>query len=159
MGTRKDPKTTQTQSSTTNYQGAFQSYDRTPEEQALADWSPDRTLLDAGTKASFGAARQGIEEGVGGYSGITNPVLAARMKEIALQELADRESSALTAADRARNEQDLQRKQFLATLRRPQYIQTGVTSSGTGTTTMQNQQSNLLASLISGGLGLAGAFA
>ena len=158
MGTRKDPKQTQTQSSTTNYQGAFRSYDRTPEETDLAEWSPDRTLLDAGTKASFGAARQGIEEGVGGYSGITNPVLAARMKEIALQELADRESTALTAADRERNQQALQNKQFLATLRRPQYVTTGATSSGTGTATQQNQDSGLLASLISGGLGLASAF-
>src|SRR5262245_26921568 len=158
MGTRKDPKTTQTQSSTTNYQGAFQSYDRTPEEQALADWSPDRTLLDAGTKASFGAARQGIEEGVGGYSGITNPVLAARMKQIAEEELADREASALTAGDRQYNQMGLQNKQFLATLRRPQYNPTGATTSGTGTT-VQQQPSNLLANLIQGGLGLAAAFA
>jgi hypothetical protein len=123
----------------------------------LKEWAPDRTLLDAGTKASFGAARQDIEEGVGGYSGITNPVLAARMKEIALQELADRESSALTAADRERNQQELQKKQFLAGLRRPQYVTTGATSSGTGTA-VQQQPSNLLSSLISGGLGLATAF-
>jgi|SRR5262245_6596186 len=158
MGTRKDPKTTQTQNSTTNYQGAFQSYDRTPEETALAEWAPDRTLLDTGTKANFGAARQGIVEGAGGYSGINNPVLEARMKEIALQELADRESSALTAADRGYNQMGLQNKQFLASLRRPQYIQSGVTTSGTGTTVQQNQ-GNLLASLLQGGLGLAAAFA
>src|SRR5262252_8182556 len=112
MGTRKDPKQTQTQTSTTDYRGAFQSYDRTPEEQELAAWSPDRTLLDAGTKASFGAARQGIEEGVGGYSGITNPVLAARMKEIGLQELADKEASASAEADARYNLMGLQNKQF-----------------------------------------------
>jgi hypothetical protein len=158
MGTRKDPKQTQTQNTTTDFQGAFKSYDITPEEQALQEWTPDRTLLDAGTKASFGAARQGIEEGVGGYSGITNPVLAARMKEIALQELADRESSALTAADRGYNEQGLRNKQFLATLRRPQYVQTGGSTASTGTTVQQNQ-GGLLSSLISGGLGLAAAFA
>jgi hypothetical protein len=86
-------------------------------------------------------------------------VLAARMKEIALQELADRESTALTAADRGYNQMGLQNKQFLATLRRPQYIQSGVTTSGTGTTVQQNQGSGLLASLLQGGLGLAAAFA
>jgi hypothetical protein len=156
MGSR-DTKQTQQQSGTTNYQGGFQSYGITPEEQALQSWTPNPTLLDAGTKASFGAARQGIEEGVGGYSGITNPVVAARMKEIGLQELADRESSALTAADKERNQQDLQNKQFLATLRRPQYIQTGATTTGNAVTTAPQQ--SLLSSLLSGGLGLAAAFA
>jgi hypothetical protein len=158
MGTRKNEKTQTTkQSGSTDYSGAFKSYDITPEEQALKEWAPDPTLLDAGTKASFGAARQGIEESVGGYSGITNPVLAARMKEIAFQELADRESSAMAAADRARTQQDLQNKQFLASLRRPQYVTTGMRTTGTGET-IEKQPSNLLASLISGGLGLAGAF-
>ena len=33
MGTRKDPKQTQTQNTTTNYQGAFMSSPVTPEEQ------------------------------------------------------------------------------------------------------------------------------
>jgi hypothetical protein len=123
MGTRKnEKKATTTQSGTTDYTGAFKSYDITPEEQELKEWAPDRTLADAGTKASFGAARQGIVEGVGGYSGITNPVLAARMQEIALQELADRESSALTAAGAERNRLGLQNKQFLASLRRPQWV-------------------------------------
>src|SRR5262245_14513445 len=156
MGTRKAPQQTQTQTGTTDYQGGFQSYGITPEEQELADWTPDRTLLDAGTKASFGAARQGIEEGVGGYSGITNPVLAARMKEIALQELADKESSALTAADRGYNQMGLQNKQFLAGLRRPQYDQTGARTTGNSVTTLPQQ--SLLSSIIGGGLGLAGAF-
>jgi len=156
MGSR-DQKQTQQQSGTTNYQGAFQSYGITPEEQELKEWSPDRTLLDAGTKASFGAARQGIVEGTGGYSGITNPVLAARMNEIALQELADRESSALAAADRERNQMGLQNKQFLASLRRPQYIQTGATTSGNATTVQQAP--SLLSGLLQGGLGLAAAFA
>src|SRR6266545_663035 len=72
MGTRKnEKKATTTQSGTTDYTGAFKSYDITPEEQELKESAPDRTLADAGTKASFGAARQGIVEGVGGYSGIT----------------------------------------------------------------------------------------
>jgi hypothetical protein len=79
------------------------------------------------------------------------------MKEIGLQELADRESSALTAADKERNQQDLQNKQFLATLRRPQYIQTGATTTGNAVTTAPQQ--SLLSSLLSGGLGLAAAFA
>jgi hypothetical protein len=157
MGTRKPPQQTQTQNSTTNYQGAFQSYGVTPEEQELKDWAPDRTLLDAGTKASFGAARQGIEEGVGGYSGITNPVLAARMKEIALQELADKEASASAEADRGYNLMGLQNKQFLASLRRPQYVQTGSNTSGNSLTVMP--QPSLLSGIISGGLGLASAFA
>jgi len=157
MGTRKPPQQTQTQTGTTDYQGAFKSYDITPEEQELKEWSPDRTLLDAGTKASFGAARQGIEEGVGGYSGINNPVLAARMQQIGLQELADREASAGAASNVQLNQQELQKKQFLAGLRRPQYVQTGATTSGNNVTTMP--QPSLLSSLIQGGLGLAAAFA
>ena len=53
----------------------------------MAAWWDAARRRDEGER---GAARQGIEEGVGGYSGITNHVPAARMKEIALQELADR---------------------------------------------------------------------
>jgi hypothetical protein len=131
----------------------------TPEEQELKDFDFDESRYNAGQAATFGKARQDIVEGTGGYSGITNPVLAARIQQIGLEELADQESSAKAAAERERSQAALQNKQFLAGLRRPQYIQTGATSSGTGTTTQQNQQSNLLASLISGGLGLAGAFA
>jgi len=148
MGTRKnEKKATTTQSGTTDYTGAFKSYDITPEGQELKEWAPDQTLADAGTKASFGAARQGFVEGVGGYSGITNPTLVARMQEIALQEVADRESSALTAADAERNWLGLQNKQFLASLRRPQYVTTCARTIGTGTTT-EHQPSNLLASII-----------
>ena len=131
----------------------------TPEEQELKDFDFDQSRYSAGTASTFGKARQDIVEGAGGYSGINNPVLAARIQQIGLEELADQESSAKAAAERERNQMGLQNKQFLAGLRRPQYIQTGATTSGTGTTTQQNQQSNLLASLISGGLGLAGAFA
>jgi len=78
------------------------------------------------------------------------------MKEIALQELADQESSALTAADRGYNQMGLQNKQFLAGLRRPQYVQTGARTSGNSVTTMP--QPSLLGSILGGGLGLAGAF-
>jgi hypothetical protein len=106
MGTRKnEKKATTTQSGTTDYTGAFKSYDITPEEQELKEWAPDRTLADA-----------------------------------------------------ERNRLGLQNKQFLASLRRPQYVTTGARTTGTGTTTEQ-RPSNLLASIISGGLGLAGAFA
>jgi hypothetical protein len=158
MGTRKDPKQTQTQNSTTNFQGAFMSSPLTPEEQELKDFDFDQSRYSAGQAATFGKARQDIVEGTGGYAGITNPVLAARIQQIGLEELADQESSAKAAAERERNQMGLQNKQFLAGLRRPQYIQTGATSSGTGTSVQQNQ-GNLLASIIGGGLGLAGAFA
>src|SRR5262245_11613805 len=107
MGTRKQPAP-QKLDSQTNFQGAFMSYPTTPEEQYLKDYDSDQTRYDAGTAATFGKARQDIIEGVGPNSGITNPVLAARMKEIALQELADQESSALTAADREREDRRLQ---------------------------------------------------
>lgn len=154
MGTRKAPPTQKLQSQT-NYSGAFMSAPTTPEEQELKDYDFDETRFDAGTKASYGAARQGIEEGVGGYSGITNPVLAARMKEIAHQELADQESSALTAAEKERNALKLQNKQFLASLRRPQYIQTG--QSGYNEQFAPQGQS-VLGSIIGGGAGIAAAF-
>jgi regulator of protease activity HflC (stomatin/prohibitin superfamily) len=133
----------------------------TQEEQALESWKPDQTLFDAGTAAQYGKQRQDIEEGVGGYSGITNPVLAARMKEIALQEAADQESSARADAARGYNQQELQNKQFLATLRKPQYIQTGATttSTGSGNSVTVAPQQSLLSTIIGGGLGLASAFA
>jgi len=108
MGARKHPKGTTTQNTTTNYRGAFRSYDMTPEEQELKELEPDRTLLDAGTKASSGKASQDIVEWTSGYAGIINPVPAARMQQIELEELADRESSALTAAGRGYDQMRLQ---------------------------------------------------
>src|SRR5262245_4082876 len=113
MGSRKAPEP-QKLDSQTNYQGAFMSYPTTPEEQELKDYDFNETRFDAGTKSAFGKARQDIVEGVGGYSGITNPVLAARMQQIALEELADQEASASAAAERERNDLKLQNKQFLA---------------------------------------------
>jgi hypothetical protein len=154
METRNKPEP-QKLNSATNYQGAFQSYGVTPEEQELKDYSFDDPLLDAGTKSAFGKARQDIVESVGGYSGINNPVLEARMKEIALQELADQESSALTAADRERNALKLQNKQFLASLRRSQYVTTG--QSGYQEQFAPQGQS-ILASAIGSGAGIAAAF-
>src|SRR5262249_46983475 len=108
MGT---PKNNQVKNET-NYSGSFKSYDKTPEEMAVEAWQPDKTLLNAGTKTSFDAARRGVMEG--GYSGITNPVLAQRMQQIALEELADREASAMGDADLERNQMELQKRQFLA---------------------------------------------
>jgi len=149
MGTRNKP---QQLKSETNYEGAFKSYDRTPEEEALAAWTPDRTLLDAGTRASFGAARQAVTEG--GYSGITNPYARARAEQIALEELSDRESSAMADANLDMNRLDLQNKQFLAGQRRPQYV----TTRTHGYNEQPNQGGGFLNSLIGGGLGLASAF-
>jgi hypothetical protein len=154
MGTRKKPEPQKLQSET-NYQGAFQSYGVTPEEQELKDYSFDDSRFDAGTASAFGKARQDIVEGVGGYAGINNPVLEARMKEIALQELADQESSALTAAEKERNALKLQNKQFLASLRRPQYVQTG--QSGFQEQFAPQGQS-ILGSIIGGGATIGAAF-
>jgi hypothetical protein len=134
-------------SNDTTYSGSFQTPPETPEEQALKSWQPNQTLLNAGQSASYGAARQGIVEGSGGYSGITNPVLAARQRQIGLQELADKESSAKADAALQNNQLDLQNKQFLAGLRKPQYIQNKM-----------SQQDSLLGSIFSG-LGLAASFA
>jgi hypothetical protein len=154
MGTRKKPEPQKLQNST-NYTGAFQSYGVTPEEQELKDYSFDDPLLDAGTKSAFGKARQDIVESVGGYAGITNPVLAARMKQIALEELADQESSALTAAEKERNALKLQNKQFLASLRRPQYV---TTSQSGYQEQFAPQGQGVLGSIIGGGSTIAAAF-
>jgi hypothetical protein len=154
MGTRKKPEP-QKLNSATNYTGAFMSAPVTPEEQELKDYNFDDTRFDAGTASAFGKARQDIVEGLDPNSGVTNPVLAARMKEIALQELADQESSALTAAEKERNALKLQNKQFLASLRRPQYITTG--QSGYQEQFAPQGQS-ILASAIGGGAGIAAAF-
>jgi hypothetical protein len=122
---RKQTPEPQKLNSQTNYQGAFMSYPTTPEEQELADYNFDDTRYNAATASAFGDAKRNIIEGAGGYSGITNPVTAARIQQIGLEELADQESSALTAAEKERNALKLQNKQFLASLRRPQYITTG----------------------------------
>jgi hypothetical protein len=131
------------------------SHPTTPEEQELKDYNFDESRFDAGTASAFGDAQQKIIEGTGGYAGITNPVLAARMQQIALEELADQKSSALTAAEKERNALRLQNKQFLASLRRPQYVTTG--QSGYHEE-FAPQQPGILSSIIGGGLGLAGAF-
>jgi hypothetical protein len=154
MGSRKAPEP-QKLNSTTNYQGAFMTAPVTPEEQELKDYDFDDSRFDAGTASAFGKARQDIVEGLDPNSGVTNPVLAARMKEIALQELADQESSALTEAEKERNALKLQNKQFLASLRRPQYIQTG--QSGYQEQFAPQGQS-ILGSVIGGGAGIAAAF-
>jgi hypothetical protein len=131
------------------------SHDLTPEEKTLESWQPNQTLLNSGQAASYGAARQGIVEGTGGYSGVTNPVLAARMQQIGLQELADKEASAKADANLANNQLDIQNKQFVAGLRAPQYITTKTYGYGQ----QQAQNSGLLNSIVGGGLGLAAAFA
>jgi hypothetical protein len=153
MGTRQpEPQKLQ---SATNYQGAFTSYPVTPEEQELKDFDYDESRFDAGTASAFGDAQRKIIEGTGGYAGVTNPVLAARMQQIALEELADQKSSALTAAEKERNALKLQNKQFLASLRRPQYVTTG--QSGFREEFAPQGQS-ILASAIGGGAGIAAAF-
>lgn len=153
MGTRK--KEPQKLRNETNYQGSFMSHGVTPEEQDLKDYDYDQALFDAGTQASFGKAKQDVIEGVGGHAGITNPVLAARMQQIGLEELADLEASARADADRRRNELRLQNKQFLASLRRPQYVQTG--QSGYQEQFAPQGQS-ILGSVIGGGATIAAAF-
>jgi hypothetical protein len=153
MGTRKNEP--QKLNSETNFKGAFQSYDRTPEEEDVANFEPDQALFNAGTAATFGKAKQDVVEGAGGYSGITNPLLAARSQQIALEELADQESTARADAATRFNQQKLQNKQFLASLRRPQYVQTG--QSGFRQEFAPQSQS-ILASIIGGGSSIAGAF-
>lgn len=152
MGTRKnEPQRLQQE---TNYEGAFKSYAPTPEEEALEAWAPDNVLLDAGTKAAFGSAKQNIIEGTGGYSGVNNPVLSARMQQIGLQELADQESSAMADANLGLNQLKLQNKQYLAGLRKPQYVQTRTSGYGE----QPQQSSGILSSIIGGGSSIAAAF-
>ena len=151
MGSRKKNDRLQNE---TNFEGAFKVHDQTPEEAALAAWKPDQVLLNAGQKASYGAARQGVIEGAGGYSGIANPFAAARMKQIGLQELADRESSAMADANLDMNQLDLQNKQFLAGLRKPEWIQTKQWGYGE----QPKQSSGLLDSIIGGGATVVAAF-
>lgn len=154
MGSRKNPEP-QKLNSQTNYTGAFMTAPRTAEEEELSNYNFDDTRFDAGTASAFGDAKRNIVEGAGGHSGITNPVVAARMQQIGLEELADQESSALTAAERERNALKLQNKQFLTSLRRPQYI---TTSQSGYQEQFAPQQPNILGSLIGGGSTIAAAF-
>jgi hypothetical protein len=126
----------------------------TEEERGLKNFDFDDSRFNAGVKSSFDRQRQDAVESL---VDVSNPYTKARMQQIMLEEIGANESSALTAAEKERNALKLQNQQYLAGLRRPQYINTGATTSGTGTV-IQQQPSNLLSGIISGGLGLATAF-
>ncbi len=102
--------------------------------------------------AQYGEAQRQIEESTGGYSGILNPVLGARMKQIASEELAGEKSSVLADANRQRNLLKLGQLESAARMTSPQYIQTG------GTQTTVQQAPSIWGSVISGGLSIAAAF-
>jgi hypothetical protein len=145
--------TEQKQQQQTNYSGAFMTPPRTEEDDAVAEWTPDRTLLTAGQKAIFNRQRQAAGEAA---SAITNPYARMRAEQIALEDIGAAESSAISDAAAGDAETDLRRKMFLSAKRSPQYIQTGANSTGTGSST--TVQPFNWGALLGGGLGLASAF-
>ena len=147
MGTR-DRKQTNTQTFT----GEFKAPPTTPQLQAFEQWQPDNTLLDSAVNSEYGEAQRQIEESTGGYSGILNPVLGARMKQIGTEELAGQKSSVLADANRQRNLLKLGQLESSARMSAPQWIQTG------GTQTSVQQAPSIWGSVISGGLQVAAAF-
>jgi hypothetical protein len=142
----------QKQQQTSTFTGEFKAPPTTPQIQAFEQWQPDDTLLDSGVTAAFGDANRELEESTGGYSGILNPVLAARMKMIGGEELTGQKASALADAARQRNLLKLGQLESSARMTAPQYIQTG------GTQTSVQSAPSLWGSVISGGLGVAAAF-
>lgn len=157
MGTRKKDPAPVTLNNETNYEGAFMTPPKTEALEKVEQWEPDKQLLSAGTTASYDAARRGIVEGTGGYSGINNPVLRARMQQVGLQEVSDREASDLGDADFARNQAKLNQLQFVAGMQQPQYIQQK--TYGYGQQLPQQQPSSgFWGSVVTGGASIAAAF-
>lgn len=124
---------------------------RTEEDEAVAEWTPDRSLLRAGQKTVFNRQRQAAGEAA---SSITNPYARMRAEQIAMEDIGAAESSALADAEANDAETDLRRRMFLSAKRSPQYTQTGMT--GTGSTT--SVQPFNWGAMLGGGLGLASAF-
>jgi len=80
-------------------------YALTPETdqlKRLEAWKPDATLFNAGTQAGYDQRTRDIKEGYGSpYSGISNPVVAARAQDLALQEASGQRAQALGDQDTA----------------------------------------------------------
>lgn len=84
----------------TNYQYGLQP--ETEQLQKLENWKPDATLFNAGTQAGYDQRTRDIKEGYGSpYSGISNPVVAARAQDLALQEASGQRAQALGDQDTA----------------------------------------------------------
>lgn len=120
----------------TNHAYGQISADSTPEFEEFKAYKPDKTLLNAGTTATFDMARRGITEGTSSpYSGV-NPVLRSRMQALGMQELATKESGALADADLERDRLQLEQKRIAMEYKKPQILETKTSGFG-----QQQQQS------------------
>ncbi len=125
--------------------------DATPELNRLSAWKPDPTLFNAGTSAAFGQRTRDIKEGYGGYSGINNPVLRARMQDLALGEAAGQRAQALGDRDSAYQQMSLDPIKTAAALREQDRLKTKESGYGQG----QNQP-GIGSQLLQGGLSILG---
>jgi len=129
----------------TNHAYGQISADSTPEFEAFKAYQPDKTLLNAGTAATFDQARRGITEGTSSpYSGV-NPVLRARLGALGQQELATKQSGALADADLERDRLQLEQKRIAMEYKKPQVVETKTSGFG-----QQQQQQGGGGGLVSG---------
>ncbi len=149
MGTRNkkpDPRSFETNSEYTLASA-------TPELERLSAWKPDPTLFNAGTQAAFGQRTRDIKEGYGGYSGINNPVLRARMEDLALGEAAGQRASALGDQDLAYQRLSLEPIQAAAAIRQGDRLKTKEWGYGQQP---EKQGGGIGSTLLQGGLSILG---
>lgn len=128
----------------------------TEQLKRLEDWKPDKTLFNAGTQAGFDTRRRDIVESYSSpYAGINNPVLQARMQDLALQEAEAQRARALGDQDTQYQRMSLEPISQAAQLRQ----QDRVKKKEWGFGQQQQQQGGGIGSaLVQGGLGLLGGF-
>lgn len=128
----------------------------TPELEALKNFKPDKTLFNAGTQAGFDTRRRDIVESYSSpYAGINNPVLQARMQDLALQEAETQRARALGDRDTEYQRASYQPLQDAAQLRQQDRVKKKEWGYGPEE---KQQGGGIASSLISGGLGLLGGF-
>lgn len=127
----------------------------TEQLKRLEGWKPDSTLFNAGTQAGFDTRRRDIAESYGSpYAGINNPVLQARMQDLAMQEAETQRSRALGDQDTEYQRMSYQPLQDAAQIRQGDRVKKKEWGFGQ----QQQQGGGIASSLISGGLGLLGGF-
>lgn len=123
----------------------------TPELDRLSAWKPDPTLFNAGTQAAFGQRERDIREGYGGYSGINNPVLKARMEDLSLQEAHGQRAQALGDQDLQYQRMSLDPIQAAAALRQGDRLKTKESGYGQG-----QEKPGIGSQLLQGGMAILG---
>ncbi len=147
MGTRSNKPDARQFETNSQYELA----DATPELNRLSAWKPDATLFNAGTQAGFSQRERDIREGYGGFSGINNPVLKARLEDLSLQEAHGQRAQALGDQDIAYQRMSLDPIQAAAALRQGDRLKTKESGYGQG-----QEKPGIGSQLFQGGMAILG---